>query len=95
MKKTYKLTYESIDVSRAVFDNDTVTSKWVVGAPLLKAFSEYFGARTEHLDTCYDAGKMVFTSYTEKVMKGNGRSLICSFPELTPIGKQILISQAF
>ena len=86
MKKTYRLTYESVDILRAVFDRSTAKSRWAVGAPLLKVFSEYFGSRTEHLDAYYDGQKMIFTSYTEKVMKGKGLFPICSFGTNTILG---------
>ena len=68
-----------MDVLRAVFDKSAATSGWTVGAPLLKAFSEYFGTKTEHLDAYCDAGKMFFTSYTEKVVKGKGTASVSIF----------------
>lgn len=72
VKKTYKLTYEAVDVRAAVFNKTTAKSRWSVGAHVLKSFSEYFGAKTEQLDMYYENGRFTFTSYTEKIMNGNG-----------------------
>lgn len=70
--KTYKLTYESIEVMHAVFNKDAARNKWTIGANVLRSFIEYFGATTEQLDIYSENGRAIFTSYTEKVMDGRG-----------------------
>ena len=72
--KTYRLTYESATVQRAVFSKDGAKNHWSIRAHVLKSFGEYFGAKAEQLDIYYEAGRITFTSYTEKVMNGNGRT---------------------
>ncbi|MCJ1393789.1 hypothetical protein MMC18_006665 [Xylographa bjoerkii] len=71
VKKTYKLTYESSEVMYAVFDNNVSKNRWSIGAHVLKSFGEYFGLKTEQLDIYYEAGRVTFTSYTEKIVDGN------------------------
>lgn len=70
--KTYKLTYESIEVMHAVFNKGAAKNKWTIGANVLRSFIEYFGATTEQLDLYTENGRAIFTSYTEKVMDGRG-----------------------
>lgn len=70
--KTYRLTYESVEVVHAVFNKDTAKNKWKIGAHVLKSWIEYFGVGTEHLDICSENGRVSFTSYTEKIMDGRG-----------------------
>jgi hypothetical protein len=72
----YKLTYDSVEVTRAVFDRARAHNRWTIGAGVLKAISEHFGPKTEQLDIYYDAGRVAFTSYAERVMSGNGMSPI-------------------
>ena len=74
MTKTYKLTYEPAKVQHAVFSEDGAINHWSIGAHVLKPFGEYFGAKAEQLDIYYEAGRTTFTSYTEKVMNGNGQA---------------------
>ena len=73
MTKTYKLTYESVEVMHALFDKNTARNRWTISAYVLKSFSEYFGVKTEQLDLHYEGGRVTFTSYTEKIMDGNGQ----------------------
>ncbi|KAL8946427.1 MAG: hypothetical protein Q9222_007179 [Ikaeria aurantiellina] len=68
--KTYKLTYESIEVKHALFNRDSAKNKWRIGANVLRTFLEYFGTNTEQLDICVEDGRATFTSYTEKIMHG-------------------------
>ena len=70
--KTYRLTYESIEVKYALFDKNTAKNKWSVSASLLRSFIEYFGATTEILDMYSENGRAQFTSYTERIMNGKG-----------------------
>ena len=73
MKKSYKLTYEPVQIPRAVFDPRSCRNRWKIAAYVLKTFSDFFGPRAENLDICYDEGKAVFTCYTEKVVYKDGR----------------------
>ena len=70
--KTYKLTYESVEVMHALFNKSTAKNTWRIGANTLRSFVEYFGANTEQLDISSENGRATFTSYTEKVMNGRG-----------------------
>ena len=72
--KTYKLTYESIEIMHALFDKSAANNRWSIGAHVLKTFSEYFGTKTEQLDVYCEGGRATFTSYTEKIMDGNGNT---------------------
>ncbi|MCJ1399648.1 hypothetical protein MMC11_002850 [Xylographa trunciseda] len=55
----------------AIFDNNVSKNHWSIGAHLLKSFGEYFGLKTEQLDIYHEAGRVTFTSYTEKIVDGN------------------------
>lgn len=68
--KTFKLTYEAVEVLRANFDPKTSPNHWTIQSRTLKDIVEYFGPKTEQLDWYYEQGKVVFTSYTEKVSDG-------------------------
>jgi len=70
--KTYKLTYESVEVVHAVFNRDVARNRWRIGAHVLRSWIEYFGVGTEHLDICSENGRVSFTSYTEKIMNERG-----------------------
>ena len=70
--KTYKLTYESVEIMQALFDKSVAKNKWTIGADVLRAFTEYFGAGTEQLDISFDNGRVAFTSYTEKIANDRG-----------------------
>lgn len=72
--KTYKLTYESVEVMHALFDKNAAKNTWTIGASTLRSFAEYFGANTEQLDISSEGGRATFTSYTEKIM--NGRDVL-------------------
>lgn len=84
VKKTYKLTYEAANNQRAYFNKNSVRNNWSINAHVLRQFSEYFGARTENLDLFYDGTNMIFTSYTERIVHGTGKSVI-------RLGKFVLI----
>ncbi|KAL8715081.1 MAG: hypothetical protein Q9220_001038 [cf. Caloplaca sp. 1 TL-2023] len=68
--KTYKLTYESIEIKHALFNRDTAQNRWRIGANVLRTFLEYFATNTEQLDIYAEDGRATFTSYTEKIMHG-------------------------
>lgn len=85
VKKTYKLTYEPVEVLRAVFDKNTARNKWKIAGYVLKAFSEFFGPRAENLDICHENGRAAFTCYTEKIVHKNGRSPTLCEQRLTSV----------
>ena len=70
MTKTYKLTYESAEVKRALFDKDSAKNSWRIKAMNLRSFTEYFGSNTEQLDISSDGSRATFTSFTERVING-------------------------
>ena len=70
IEKKYRLYYEAGEVLHASFDEPTSQNSWTVSSRTLRDVVEYFGRKTEHLDWCYQDGKVTFTSYTEKVQNG-------------------------
>lgn len=70
--KTYKLTYESKEIMRALFDKNVAKNTWTIAANVLRDFIEYFGPKTEQLDIYSDNGRATFTSYREKIMDDKG-----------------------
>jgi cell cycle checkpoint control protein RAD9A len=71
--KTYKLNYESIEVTHALFDKNTAPNRWSIHSGRLKNLIDHFGPRTEQLDIYADNGRVTFTSFTEKIVDGNGK----------------------
>lgn len=70
MTKTYRLTYEGVEVMHALFDRTTASQGWKISSRVLREYVEYFAPKAEQLDLCADNGKAVFTSFTEKVDDG-------------------------
>jgi cell cycle checkpoint control protein RAD9A len=70
--KTYRLTYESIEVMHALFNRDSAKNRWTISASVLRSFIDYFGPTTEQLDLYSENGRATLTSYTEKIMNGRG-----------------------
>ncbi|KAF1982238.1 hypothetical protein K402DRAFT_206345 [Aulographum hederae CBS 113979] len=66
--KTYKLTYEVVEVMHALFDKHNSRNHWKISSGTLRSNIEYFGPKTEQLDMYYDDNRMVFTSFTEKII---------------------------
>lgn len=77
--KTYRLTFESTAAMHAVFDSKTAKNKWTISSRTLRDFAEHFGPGTEQLDIYSDEGRVNFTSFTEKIVAGNGKSRFHSF----------------
>ncbi|KAI9844289.1 MAG: hypothetical protein M1837_005699 [Sclerophora amabilis] len=73
--KTYRLTYEPFEAMHALFDKTTVRNRWSVSSKMLKEFSEHFGPKTEQLDMYSENGRVIFTSYTDKIVHQNGRKV--------------------
>ncbi|KAK4494038.1 hypothetical protein PRZ48_015225 [Zasmidium cellare] len=70
MTKTYRLTYESVEVMHALFDKTAATQGWRISSRVLREYIEYFGPKTEQLDLLAQDGKAVFTSFTQKIQDG-------------------------
>tara|TARA_R110002003_G_scaffold127_7_gene11932 strand:- start:6509 stop:7597 length:1089 start_codon:yes stop_codon:yes gene_type:complete len=69
--KTYKLTYEAVDVMHALFDRSVAKNRWSMHSGAVKEYIEYFGTKTEMLDIfAGEDGRCVFKSYTEKISNG-------------------------
>lgn len=69
--KTYKLTYEAVDVMHALFDRSVARNRWSMSSGAVKEYIEYFGTKTEMLDIyAGEDGRCVFKSYTEKISNG-------------------------
>ncbi|USW55724.1 hypothetical protein Slin15195_G090430 [Septoria linicola] len=66
MTKTFRLTYESVEVMHALFDKTSATQGFRISSRILREYSEHFGPKTEQLDMVAQEGKVVFTSFTEK-----------------------------
>jgi cell cycle checkpoint control protein RAD9A len=69
--KTYKLTYEAVDVMHALFDRSVARNRWSLHSSAVKEYIEYFGTKTEMLDiSAGEDQRCVFKSYTEKISNG-------------------------
>ncbi|KAF1836249.1 hypothetical protein BDW02DRAFT_546661 [Decorospora gaudefroyi] len=69
--KTYKLTYEAVDVMHALFDRSVAKNRWSMHSGAIREYIEYFGTKTEMLDIfAGEDGRCVFKSYTEKISNG-------------------------
>jgi cell cycle checkpoint control protein RAD9A len=69
--KTYKLTYEAVDVMHALFDRSVAHNRWSMHSGAIREYIEYFGTKTELLDVFTgEDGRCVFKSYTEKISDG-------------------------
>ena len=76
MTKTYRLVYESVEIMHALFDKTSASQGWKISSRILREYIEFFGPKTEQLDLLAQDGKAIFTSFTEKVSDGKGRSLL-------------------
>ena len=70
MTKTYRLTYEAAEVMHALFDKTAASQGWRISSRVMREYVEYFGPKTEQLDLCASDGKVIFTSFTEKIQDG-------------------------
>jgi len=70
MTKTYRLTYEAAEVMHALFDKTAAAQGWRISSRVMREYVEYFGPKTEQLDLCASDGKVIFTSFTEKIQDG-------------------------
>jgi cell cycle checkpoint control protein RAD9A len=69
--KTYRLTYESVDVMHALFDRNMAKNRWSIHSSTIRDYIVYFDPKTELLDIFSgEDGRMVMKSYTEKISAG-------------------------
>ncbi|KAI9689775.1 MAG: hypothetical protein M1822_009657 [Bathelium mastoideum] len=68
--KTYKLTYESVEVMQALFNKSAAPNIFQISAKMLKEYSEYFAPKAEQLGIYAEDGRVTFASFTEKIMEG-------------------------
>lgn len=66
--KTYKLTYESIEVMHALFDKGSASSEWTIKSGILREFTDFFSPKAEQLDIYCEDGKVTFLGFTDKVV---------------------------
>ena len=57
----------------ALFVREIAYNTWSISSKALREFVEHFGPGTEQLDIYSEDGRVSLTSYTEKIMSGNGR----------------------
>ena len=79
MTKTYRLTYESVEVMHALFDRSVAKQGWRCSSRVLREYIEFFGPKTEQLDLLAQEGKAIFTSFTEKIEDGKSMFALESF----------------
>jgi len=70
------LTYESVEISHALFDKHNAPNGWKISSRILREYIEFFGTKTEQLDLLVKEEKAVFTSFTEKIMDGKGKEVL-------------------
>lgn len=70
--KTYRLTFESVAPMHALFVKENAHNTWSISSRTLREFVEHFGPGTEQLDIYSADGRVSLTSFTEKIMSGNG-----------------------
>jgi cell cycle checkpoint control protein RAD9A len=75
--KTYRLTFESVAPMHALFVKESANNSWSISSKTLREFVDHFGPGTEQLDIYSEDGRVSFTSYTEKIMSGNGLLHFC------------------
>ena len=56
----------------ALFLKENAHNCWAISSKALREFVEHFGPGTEQLDIYSEDGRVNLTSYTEKIMSGNG-----------------------
>ncbi|KAK5118044.1 hypothetical protein LTR62_004090 [Meristemomyces frigidus] len=76
MTKTYRLTYESVEVMHALFDRTVAKQGWRISSRVLREYIEFFGPKTEQLDLLAQEGKAIFTSFTEKIEDGKREEVL-------------------
>lgn len=59
----------------AQFIKETAKNSWCINSKTLRELVEHFGPGTDQLDIYSEEGRVSLTSYTEKIMSGNGMGL--------------------
>ena len=70
--KTYRLTYEDAEGIYVQFDREGASNHWQIESGMLKEYIEHFGPKADQLDICVEEDRAIFTSFTEKLMNGDG-----------------------
>ncbi|BCR88017.1 putative DNA repair protein rad9 [Aspergillus chevalieri] len=68
--KSYKLTYEPMNVQHAIFDRSRTTNKWTIDPKFLREIADHFSPSAEQLDIHPEGDKVIFTSFTTKIAEG-------------------------
>lgn len=74
----------------ALFNAELAKNRWSISSKTLREFVEHFGPKTEQLDIYSEDGRATFTSYTEKIVAGNGSCHVQSLETSTNAGSEIL-----
>lgn len=77
--KTYRLTFESVAPMHALFAKEAANNRWSISSKTLREFVEHFGPGTEQLDIYSAEGRVSLTSFTEKIMSGNGMYFVLNW----------------
>jgi cell cycle checkpoint control protein RAD9A len=73
--KTYRLQFEPVAPMHALFVRESAKNHWSISSKTLREFVEHFGPGTEQLDIYSGDGRVSLTSFTEKIVSGNGKIL--------------------
>jgi len=73
--KSYKLTYEPMNVQHAIFDRSRTTNQWTIEPKFLREIADHFSSSAEQLGIHADGDKVIFTSFTTKIAEGKGSIL--------------------
>ncbi|KAK2753388.1 hypothetical protein FQN55_003517 [Onygenales sp. PD_40] len=68
--KTYKLTYEAVEIQHAIFDKSKTENQWAIDSKFLREIIDHFSPSAEQLDVFSENHRAVFTSFTTKVVDG-------------------------
>jgi len=71
--KIYRLNFEAVPPLHALFSSEAANNSWSISSKTLREFAEHFGPGTEQLDIFSLDGRVSLTSFTEKIMSGNGK----------------------
>ncbi|RKF79015.1 DNA repair protein rad9 [Golovinomyces cichoracearum] len=71
VRKIYRLVFEPLPPLHAIFDKESAHNYWSISSKVLREFTDHFGPGTEQLDIYSEAGRVNFTSFTEKIILGN------------------------
>lgn len=68
--KTYKLTYEAAEIQHALFDKSKTQNQWSIDSKYLREIIDHFAPTAEQLDIFSENNRVVFTSFTTKLVDG-------------------------